>query len=166
MLLELKHSKFLYFCPHTFKTFYYQYVFFKSGKIHFIDCFLECNLFEKNAAVVCHSCAFEFADLSFIDDICCKTYSEVLFLLKLLFCKISNCSKGVGKEELIAERVKFFNQIDSDETRYNYLKQQGKNDGLCDRGRGILMPYIRFVGWTSRFIVTSHFVITVTLCNT
>ena len=65
-----------------FKTMFRQYVFLKNGKINFIDCFSECNLFERSATMVCHSCAFESADLPFINDISYDTYSEILFSFK------------------------------------------------------------------------------------
>ena len=74
MLIEFKHYKFLYFCPYSFKNFFYQYVFFKGDKIHFINCFSECYLFEKTGAVVSYSCAFEFSDLPSVDDISYETY--------------------------------------------------------------------------------------------
>ena len=74
----------------------------------FIDCFSQCNLFEKNTAI--YSRAFKFADSIFIDDTSYESYSEVLFSFKqyILFCKIGNCSKGVGKEKLIGKSAQLF----------------------------------------------------------
>ena len=36
-----------------------------------------------------------------------------------------NYLKGVRKEEIITKDVQFFNQIDLDKIRYNYMKSQG-----------------------------------------
>ena len=64
---------------------------------------------------------------------------------------MGKCLKGTGKEELIAKGVQFFNQIDSDKTRHNYLKLQGKIYCFRDRGHGFSMLYIEFLAWTPRF---------------
>lgn len=39
---------------------------------------------------------------------------------------MDNCLIDVEERELTAKEVQFFNQIDPNETRYNYLKRQGK----------------------------------------
>ena len=125
--------------------------FSRVTKFSFTDCFSECNLFEKKC-VICLPLNLQtyllWMTLAMIH--IRRFYFRSSIILSILFCKMR--LKGVGKEELIAEHVQFLNQIDSDETRSNYLKPQGRIYCLYDRGHGVLMLYIEFVGWTSRFI--------------
>lgn len=118
----------------------------KRGELFSSSVFSECNSFEENAAVVCYSCAFKFADLLLADVHYSCTFEFLLYLLQvtlttdhisrfylfpsnilyLLFFRIDNCLKCVGKKELIGKDVQFCKQIGFDEIRYNYLKLQGK----------------------------------------
>ena len=125
--------------------------FSRVTKFCFTDCFSECNLFEKKC-VICLPLNLQtyllWMTLAMIH--IRRFYFRSSIILSIFFCKMR--LKNVGKEELIAEHVQFLNQIDSDETRSNYLKPQGRIYCLHDRGHGVLMLYIEFVGWTSRFI--------------
>ena len=124
MLLEL--NKFLHICPHTFKTFYYQYKIFRRDKF-FSSTFFQNAVYSAKVLqlFVIH------VSLNWLTYLLGMEHTQRFYfcssnILKLLFCKMFNCLKGVGKEEIITKDVQLFNQIDLDKLSYNYMKSQEK----------------------------------------
>ena len=120
MVLEL--NKFLYICLHTF---YYQYKIFRRDKFFsstvFQNAVYSAKVLQLFVIHVSLNWLTYLLGMKHTQRFCYRSSN----ILKLLFCKMFNYLKGVRKEEIITKDVQFFNQIDLDKIRYNYMKSQG-----------------------------------------
>lgn len=158
MLLQPKYYKYLPVCSHNFKTFVAQQFFLKTTGYLLLIISWNAIFFKKIGVITCCMCVYESIYLPFVDETKFDSYADVSYehrryLMHFslwVYYKMGNCLRCSRSSNIIAENVQFFNQFDPNETRYKYWNPKGNIYGVCDRGHGVLMLYIKSGGFTAR----------------